>query len=446
MNPEFQRNLWLEAGPRRWAWTAVVLAAVYGAAVLIGGQFPLHALGVAGAAVFLVAALLWAPRIAGRAVADEVMQRTWDFQRLSALTPWEMAWGKLFGATSLAWIAASTGLVLATVATGMTGGGDRVLQAAISGIGAAVLLQAGSMALALVGVRRARAEGRSGAFRFTLGGLVGLIVVASALAKVLPTRGQGLGGPMEWITAGLGKVVWWGLAIPGGWFLAGSLLAFAAWALVAAWRLMRLELQMENFPWAWPLFALFAGVWAAGVVNAGVGARFAVAGAVFAACAYASAFAEPADRVRLRRFADALAARDLAGAAYAAPAVIAPVKLAALAVIGVALSPHGEGAAAPPALLVLAAFAFLLRDLGVVAYFRFGPRPGRGDFGAVLGLFLAYFVGGVVGSQIGGQTGMALFTPSPVQPAIAAVSGGVQAILVWILAWSRIRAPERSDG
>ena len=170
-----------------------------------------------------------------------------------------------------------------------------------------------------------------------------------------------------------------------------------------------------------------------------------MAGAVFAACAYAGAFAEPADRVRLRQFGEAMAARRLMGAAYLAPLAIAPVKLALLAVIGVAFSPHDLAGRAPPALLALAAFAFLLRDLGIIAYFRFGPRPGRGDFGAVLGLFLAYFIGGIVGRQIGGDTGMALFMPSAGQPAIAAVAGGVQAVLVWILAWSRIRAPERSE-
>jgi hypothetical protein len=445
MNPEFQRNLWLEAGPRRLAWAGVVLAAVYGASLLLGRDNPVNALGMAGAAVFVVAGLLWGPRIAGRAVADEVVMRTWDFQRLSALTPCEMAWGKLFGAASLSWIAALTGLVLFTTATLITGGAAKAAEGAVSALGAAVLLQAGSMALALIGVRRARAEGRNAAFRFTLGGLVGLAIVASAAARVAPNRGQGLGGPLDWLTAGAHETVWWGLAVPGGWFIAVSLAMFGAWALVAAWRLMRLELQMENFPWAWPLFTLFAGIWSAGLAGDNWAMRFAAAGAVFAACAYAAAFAEPADRVRLRQFAQALSRRDLIRAAYSAPAVIAPVKLAVLAVIGVALSPHPIDGVQPPAMLALAALAFLLRDLAIVAYFRFGPRPGRGDFGAVVGLFLAYFVGGIVGSQFGGATGMALFTPSPAQPAIAAVAGGVQALLLWILAWSRIREPERSE-
>ena len=155
-----------------------------------------------------------------------------------------------------------------------------------------------------------------------------------------------------------------------------------------------------------------------------------------------SVFAEPADRVRMRQFGDALARWDFAAMLATVPAVVAPVKLAALAVIGLGLTPFiGEGAE-PTLVLALAALAFLLRDLGIVAYFRFGPRPGRGDFGAVLGLFLAYFVGGVVGNALGGGQGVALFTPSPTGSLISALSGGVQAAAVWFFAWRRIRGRE----
>jgi hypothetical protein len=90
--------------------------------------------------------------------------------------------------------------------------------------------------------------------------------------------------------------------------------------------------------------------------------------------------------------------RDMAVAMASTPLVVAPAILAVLAVVGIALAPFSGEGAEPSALLALAALAFLLRDLAIVAFFRFGPRPGRGDFGAVLGLFLVYFVGGIVGS------------------------------------------------
>ncbi len=42
--------------------------------------------------------------LAGRSLAEEASQNTWDWQRLSALSPWQMAWGKLLGATLPAWL------------------------------------------------------------------------------------------------------------------------------------------------------------------------------------------------------------------------------------------------------------------------------------------------------------------------------------------------------
>lgn len=444
MNPEFQRNLWLEAGPRRLAWTGVVLAAIYGAVLLLARDHPFSALGIAGAAVFVAAALIWGARAAGGAVAEEVRQRTWDFQRLSALTPWEMTWGKLFGASSLSWLAGGTGLALTLIWSFADGHPERAVQWLIGGLSLAVLLQAGSMAGALVNVRRARAEGRVPNFRFTLGGIVGLMFVIGAVQRAFPTQGQGLGGPFGWLTGARGDFHWWGLPVAADWFATISLAAFAGWALVAAWRLMRLELQMENGPWYWPGFVLFAGVWAAGMIDTGGTARFAVAGAVFAICAYLGAFADPADRVRLRQFMDALRRWDIKAMLPTTPLVVAPLKLSVYAVVGIAIAPlFGEGAE-PSAVLALAALAFLLRDLAIVAYFRFGPRPGRGDFGAALALFLAYFVGGVVG-MTSGQGGLALFAPSLTMPAISVFAGAVQAAIVWFLAWKRIQAPEKSE-
>jgi hypothetical protein len=440
MNPEFQRNLWLEAGPRRLAWAGFALAAIYGATLLIGEDRPIQALGIAGMLVFAATGLLWGPRIAGRAVGDEVAQRTWDFQRLSALEPWDMTWGKLFGATSLSWLAAISGLVLVALATLVEEGAGQAPQIVVGGLGAAVLLQAGSLALALVGVRRARAEGRSAAFRFTFGGLIGLGLVLAAIGRTAPT-GLGLGTSLGSLLGGGGMEHWWGLAIPMGWFIALSLAAFAAWSMVGAWRLMRLELQMRNLPWAWPLFVVFAGIWAAGLAG-DAGTAWAAAGVVFAACAYAAMFAEPAERVRLRGFGAMAMAGDWRGAAYDVPAAIAPVALAAVAVVGIATTAGGGG---PGGGFALAAFAFLVRDLGIVAYFRLGPRPGRGDFGAAVALFLAYFVGGVVGGNFGAAGGLALFIPSADAPMVSVLSGAAMAAVVWALAWRRIRAPEKSE-
>jgi hypothetical protein len=448
MNPELQRNLWLEAGPRKLAWVAVVLAVIYGAALVVTGAAETprdlaRVLTVVGAGVFVVSALFWGPRAAGRALGNEVQQKTWDFQRLSVLSPWEMTVGKLLGSTALPWLAALSGIAAFNLGLWLgVRSGEALGRPApwwtLAGIGLAVLMQAGALAMALVGVRRARADGRPPALRLGWGNGIGALVLFWAVGRSVP----GLGGQALGPRLPLGGDRWWGMDIGQTRMFALTAAVFGAWAVVAAWRLMRLELQMQNRPWAWPGFLVFAAAWMAGFAVDG-GARFAwaAAGMVFGLGAYASAFAEPADRVRLRRWVLAVRRLDWERLYLTVPAPWSALKLGALAVVGLmATAPDGE-----TGLLALAAFAFVVRDIGVIAFFRFGPRTRRGDFGAVLGLFLLYFVGGAVGMALSRGPGLALFVPTPGHALVSLVSGLVMGGLVWAAAWSRIRAPERTE-
>jgi hypothetical protein len=291
MNPEFERNLWLEASPRRLFGLAVALGLIYAATRLVSGgdgHGLLVALFTVGLCVFAACGGIWAARAAGGSVLDEIRGRTWEFQRLSALTPWAMTWGKLFGAGSLAWLGAATGIVAVGLTTAaMDSPGDGL--AVVAGmIGLILFLQGCAMGAALVGVRKARAEGRVATGGAVLMGVVGGLVLLNALANHLPIHGQ------SWSGGGLNlfsraPVTFWGQALPGLPFAALSLCLFAGWAVVGAWRLMRLELQLRNSPWIWVAFLVFAGAWRAGLAAAetGILGQVLTAGAVFAVLAYA---------------------------------------------------------------------------------------------------------------------------------------------------------------
>ncbi|MDP3173464.1 MAG: hypothetical protein Q8M88_03410 [Phenylobacterium sp.] len=450
MNPEFQRNLWLEASPRRIAWAGVSLALVYGIALLAAPDYPggrAVALGWTGGAVFVLCAWIWAARAAGTSVLGEIADRTWDFQRLSALDPWAMTWGKLLGASSLAWMCGLTGLALATIA-GAGRDPHMAFWGVLSMLAAALLLQAVSMGAALIGVRKARAEGRAARPGGVIGGLViGGFLLVSAAGSAGFQRGVGIAGLSTLLHTG-GEVEWWGAVAPGQPFRALALTAFAGWALAGAWRLMRLELQMRNAPLTWPAFLVFLALFIGGFAYPAGGMMAALlAGALAVAlCAYAAGFAEPADRVRLRQFAGAALARDFSRAAALAPSALAPVALAAVLVVAALVSPRQAGAeiSLQDVWQALALIAFVVRDLGVIALFRFGPRPQRGDFGAVVALALLYAAGAILGHSIGGDTGGAVFAPLPGAPLVSLVSGAVQAAIAWWLAAKRIRAPEVS--
>ncbi len=440
MNPEFQRNVWLEASPRRLVGLAVVLALVFGMVALSQFEDPskiLGLLGPAGLAVFVVCGIVWTARAAGGSVLDEVRGRTWDFQRLSALSPWAMTWGKLFGAGALAWLGALAGICVAAVCTGAEKGAVAALTMAAALAALGVFLQGCALGAALVGVRKARIEGRMASSGAVLLGLLGGVLLLTLLSHHLPQSGAGwLSGLSNLLQAP--SVTFWGASLAGPQFVALSLACFAAWAVVGAWRLMRLELQMRNSPWLWVGFLLCAGAWRAGLAMADGPAGMTISAAVaWALLAYAAAFVEPADPIRLRRFAGAVARLRLLEAADLAPAAVFALKLTVLAAVA-ALALPDLGGLRPPAGTALAALAFLSRDLGVIVFCRLGPRPGRADLTAVVSLALLYAVGAVVDHLLT-PSGLALFSPfAEASPWVTFGSGLVQAIAAWVLAVRRI--------
>ena len=451
MNPEFERNLWLEASPRRLGGLAVVLALVYGATVALAkGDMNVlpQAFGVVGGCIFVACGLIWGSWAAGASVLDEIRGRTWDFQRLSALTPWGMTWGKLFGAGALAWIATATGLAALAVGTNVLKGPEVAFDLVFGLIGLAVFLQACAMGAALIGVRKARAEGRMATGGAVVLGVVGGLILLSAFSRGLPLGSLNLSGGAALSLTDEQPVFWYGLVLRSAAFTAGSLLVFAAWAVAGAWRLMRLELQLRNSPWFWVAFLLFAALWRAGLAPAlsGVSGEVMVAGLVFVAAAYVCAFVEPADTIKVRQFWGAMRSGALLRAADLAPAAVFAVKLATLAMIVFAVLPRLadlSAAALPSPLGAAAIIAFMIRDLGVITLFRFGPRPGRGDLSAVIALALLYWIGGLVGRLSGGEVGQAMFSPFVQSAAlVSVVSGLAQAVLAWFLAAQRLRGPK----
>lgn len=439
LNPEFERNLWLEFGARRLVWTGVVLALVYGVVLLTtaddGFDTRAGAMRWTGLAIFLLCGVLWASRAAGGAVLTEIGQRTWDFQRLSALTPWQMTWGKLAGAASLAGVSAATGLVVMGLFS-LIDPPSRTTPFEIPILVAlAVFSAAASMTAALVGVRKARAEGRVAQARAVWSGvIVGtfLLISFSRSAPFLKPNGYDFFGPH-------GALTWWGARIDWPLFAFLSLAAFAAWALVGAWRLMRLELQMRNGPFVWAAFVLFAALWTAGF-GAAAQQRWLIAATLCAMTCYGAAFAEPADKVRMRQFAGAVRGSNWTLAQVAWPGALTSLILTLLAATGAAVNIAGIGSG----VTVFAWIAFLVRDLGVIAYFRFGPRPQRGDISAVVALAVLYGVLGLLGGPLFSPDGHALFSPVSGNAAVSLLSGLVQAGLAWWLAARRIGAPEPS--
>jgi hypothetical protein len=251
MNPEFRRNLWLELTPVRLGVVLFALLALLAMAYVVSAP-PHHFVATIGRWSFFVLVMLWGGRLAADSVVHEINERTWDSQRLSSLGPWAMSWGKLFGAPAAAWIAGLAALAVVLVADADYGLAD-ALRLVLIGL----LCHATALAMSLQSIRKGRQPGRVKTFLFQLIGL------AVAWVAYLPTYTSWMFG------TGPDHVDWFGLSVPSSQFGLATLALYTLWAVVAVYRLMRLELQKPSTPIVWAAFMAFLIVYTAGLALGG---------------------------------------------------------------------------------------------------------------------------------------------------------------------------------
>lgn len=393
MNPELERNLWLELSPSRVALMLGVLLVIFGVAWLVAdaGAQP-QVMAATGEILFGLIVGLWGSFKAGRAVADEIRERTWDFQRLSALSPLSMTLGKLFGATAYVWFG---GLVcLGVAAWGVAvrlGPVDAVLQTAqliLLGIGA----HAVALGVSLAAVRRGRGKDRVDAFVYTFAGLAVFQFADAFVQRHKAVDWNRSEGPVSW--SDVEPIQLFGQHVAQAPAALALLAVLVLWAVVTAWRLMRVELQAPANPLWYPFFLLApALVLAARADTFAAGA--ATAYAVIHVLVLATAFVEPKDVVAWRSLMRELAGR-VRGAGRYWPAALTGwlTAFVAAGVVAVAALRGGDVEYGP--LAGFAACTFLARDLAIFAFFHLGRGQRRGDFAAAVTIGLLTFAGPAV--------------------------------------------------
>lgn len=382
MNPEFQRNLWLELPPHRMVAMPAVLVLVFFAAWLAGGS-----LSFAGAAQLLIALLLivWGSRLAAEAVLVEVIGHTWDSQRMSALGPWEMTWGKLAGSTAFMWYG-SIWCVIAFVAS-PHGNITLLIRLLLAGLEAQALALLLSMVLI-------RGEPDSLRFQVTIAQTVTIMVVVPFLFFTLFNRPD--------------SVHWYGFIIPFDVFVTVFQLAFIGWTVLGAYQMLRTALQYSSGSLTWLMFVVFAVafiagfdrlqelVGAAGMPNPAVTRLFIAFGAAIG-LTYACAVVEPKSLVRLRQWLVLLLGGRMRQGEQLSPAWFAALVIAVI--LGVLTIVNIIGVKAPTAplpvgavALVVAMMLFTVRDLALFYYLVLYSRFGAGNLAIGVYLVTAYFL------------------------------------------------------
>ena len=428
MNPELRRNLWLEFSPHRLVAMPAVIALVVVLILATAGQDGHEAIATTAAFGFIALVMLWGTQLAAASVLDEARARTWDAQRMSAIGPWAMTWGKLAGAASYAWYGGA--LLLAIFV--LVGWGRLALPVARC----AMILVAGAVFLQAMGLNASVLAARKGAAQRNTGGLA-LVVIA--LLLIAPAIGL-VSGSQEDIT-------WWHLRITHVDFLLASVTAYAVWAVLGAYRTMCSELEIRTLPWAFPLFTAFTAVYAAGFAVRGLlddadgllavllaGVLVALAGMyllLFTEQTGASAWQRLVGRSRGGQWRRALEEMPVWSVALATGLVFA---LAAMLMNldggkGVLLR---EFAHAP-----LAIALFAVRDAALFQFFAFAREPRRVEAATLFYLALLYWLVPGLLSAVGATTAVEFFLPPLLaRPGFSTVVVAAQAaIAIWLALW-----------
>jgi len=437
INPEFQRQLWLELNPARVITLAVALGALFALMRLIDARSGLDAATPMAAMIaFVGLAVAWGGSRAGESVGEELRARTWDTQRLSALSPWAMTWGKWAGATSYVWLGGAACLVVFLLTARHLAPANRGLFA-LQALGGALLVQGVSLigALTLAGHPR-RAKG-------SLRGSYGTKLIAVA---------SGLG--YAWLIFKLSAaetLLWYGHAYPALLFCTVLLWFVVGWVVLGAYRMMCDALQTPRSPWAWGGFLASMTVIGAGwYVHDGLSSLAqlrlgaAVALLVTLSATYLAAFTVYRDPLALRRLSHYLVARQWRRAAATLPLWLVSLVLALVVALLCVLLAGSPTLSAQPienlGLRALALWLFAARDLLLLLGVTFALREERAEMTAVLYFALLYWLLPALAGSVGLTSLRDAIRPALwEQPGVAVLTLVIHVVVAGAWTWQRYR-------
>ncbi|HEX2580706.1 MAG TPA: hypothetical protein VHL08_01870 [Dongiaceae bacterium] len=245
INPEFRRNLWLEFSPARLVLAPLAIFIILFGLHRVNSLFGHDKAEVTAVASYIILGL-WATRRAADSIAEEVRAGTWDAQRMNALGAWQMCWGKVIGASAYCWYCFMW-LIPTLLMSGVSVGDAaiRTGQIVIGGLLATAL----AFCVSLILIRK---SGRRRVLSVTLAQLAGLAAFY-------------FGATGENFFSLPADRFWYGLiSVDDRWFILVVRLATCAWVWLAAYRLLRVELQFRAAPLAFTGFLLFLVAFARG--------------------------------------------------------------------------------------------------------------------------------------------------------------------------------------
>ncbi len=418
LSPEFHRQLWLRFSPFRLVAAPLVILLL----IITTGNLPKDFAGIqvdntsmlyGALTIYYLVVIVWGTYEAATSMQEEMRGNTWDFQRMSSITPAQLAWGKLFGATSYTWYFGALALAVIAYAYGNFHapepffGADQAREPALpppeddtpyvlfclvaSGlIGQSFAFLYSFADHTFLFGRTGRTKPPKGIGAFLLGVAAGTEVYIHTV-KIEALHLQ----PRAYAMLRSFELTWYGNNVDRDSFVIWSLLFFIGWFLIGSYRIARAELLYRNLPFVWMAFAASVVAWNCGFLFhvstlMGGGARYlAVYLPAFIQMlfiCYLCMVLESSDTQRYARLAYHARRRDMLRALENTPKWLATVPLVLLLFTMVA-GASGEVSARIEPLRVIIFMAslmlFMIRDGCVIHGINLAFR-GRGNAFAIM--------------------------------------------------------------
>ena len=424
-NPELARNFKLELSNQRLILMPFVLILLSVLTVSFGSEASWNNKNIydvlAGYAIgaFGLIVYLWGAKTAADGILDEYNNRTWDWQKTSALSPFKMTIGKLFGSTIYNWYGGiiCLGIYFFAAINSEFVSPKIVLVTVINSVLTGLAIHGFAMLAALMQIRKG--EGRD-KIKSTSSIVFALIVLVTLFA--------GFDTFQVYFNELSRNIFWYGINFGFFGFLLKTLF-FTAWVIAGLYRSMRTELQYLNGLKWWVFFLISIGVFYAGFFIRGdefqleplmlITVVIASLTSVYFLLTFMMAFSEPKEFVQLKQCINNLKTKNYQKFYQTVPLWALTIVFATFAAIITSIlfslqSSHAETSnqtltnissagfsfildyvkenISKYALVPIAALGFLIRDVAIILMVNFSGKKKRADATAMLFLVLLYVV------------------------------------------------------
>lgn len=235
--PEFKRQLWLELSPIKLLIALAIIAAVYFLNEKTGSSYSstedtshTSIIGI------VLISILYGSYKSANSFHDEIRNNTWDFQKTSPLSATQLTLGKIFGSTLFTWI------ISAAIYIAFFNAPLSPTASTINLILCIITAQATTFAITVYRESNKLDNTTGGTFLNTLIGAAFGINLLTISTVVLDKTSV--------------NFTWYGITTSPDEFYRYLICYITAFALIAAIRNMRQQLQHEDAPYMWLAFLL----------------------------------------------------------------------------------------------------------------------------------------------------------------------------------------------